>query len=1187
MRRWNGIRSIALALTFAALATTPAVIADPTDVSRDGGAFQVRYTANFNLDDLTVRSGPLGDVLSLPEGYWLGTPGEPRLPTRTLRIALPAGMRAVGARLLSSVSLELDGAYDVAPAQPPLRMGDRAADYPPVPPDPAVYGQSDPYPAELVRLVHQSDLAGQPIAHVELRPVQYVPSTGRLILHTSLSLVIEGVDGYVCGDYLPQAARGVAVERFRQRVAAGVVNPSQVELAPSTAPLNRGVGAGDYEYVVITHNTFADAFAPLVAWKTRKGVPATVVTTDWIFNQGGYSGSDPEMIRAFVIDAYNQWGTTYFLIGGDTNVVTVDIWTSPDLGSHGSDDIPNDTYYADFDDDWQAEVHVGRCAARDFNELNTFINKVLTYETNPPLTDYAKTAFFTGFDLNQLGSGEGEGMKADMRDLYLPADWTYRYEYDSEPGEHYGDVIAFLNQGSNLVNHSDHSSTYVMGVGSTNHGDHLDNADMNTLTNGNRQSILYTLGCWAGDYNANTCIGEAFVQNPIGGGVAFVGNSRYGWYVPYDTDGASARFDRYFFRSLFDQNHWRLGECFTDHKNDAVETNNYMRYIFKELTLLGDPELPIWTENPSQLDVTYPAIVPMDDGAEITVTVEAGPSPVGNATVCLWKEDEGLYVVEQTDAAGVVTFNLPLVSMGELLVTASKRNCVPHLGAITVEEGGPASVVVTTAGAGSVMLDPAAGPYDPGTVVELQAQAEAGWAFDHWEGAVESVENPVTLLAYGEKSVTAVFEPDCNGNAVPDHRDFGLGLATDCNYNRVPDECELGAAGGLAATYFDTDAFDGLARGRVDATVDFDWGEQGPWYGFGSDTFTVRWTGYVATPSVAGVYTFYTRTDDGVRLWVDGELVVEHWADQAAAEHSGTIELAADELYPIKLEYYENTGAAVAALRWEPPGMAKEIIPAASLVPALDCDANGYLDVCDVDGNPYHADSEALSPLGGVTHTYTLIAPPDAMSDVTFSFLANGDLSSVTAEYVDVYINGAEVGRLYAMLGVADCVDDQADSLVLSATEFNMLKGGGNAAIELVPSFSVNDTMCGDPATTYIRVQVDYTRQPTGFDCNENGVPDACDIAAGSSSDGDGDGVPDECQAPADCAGDANCDGAVNWRDIDYFVAAQNDAESAWAALFAPDPPSCPFSNNDANGDGGVNWRDIDSFVALQNTTCP
>jgi hypothetical protein len=74
---------------------------------------------------------------------------------------------------------------------------------------------------------------------------------------------------------------------------------------------------------------------------------------------------------------------------------------------------------------------------------------------------------------------------------------------------------------------------------------------------------------------------------------------------------------------------------------------------------------------------------------------------------------------------------------------------------------------------------------------------------------------------------------------------------------------------------------------------------------------------------------------------------------------------------------------------------------------------------------------------------------------------------------------------------------------------------------------------------------------------------------------------------PAVCAGDGNCDGVVNWRDIDYLVAAQNDNQTAWAALFAPASPACGFLNLDTSGDGAVNWRDIDPFIALMNTTCP
>ncbi len=78
--------------------------------------------------------------------------------------------------------------------------------------------------------------------------------------------------------------------------------------------------------------------------------------------------------------------------------------------------------------------------------------------------------------------------------------------------------------------------------------------------------------------------------------------------------------------------------------------------------------------------------------------------------------------------------------------------------------------------------------------------------------------------------------------------------------------------------------------------------------------------------------------------------------------------------------------------------------------------------------------------------------------------------------------------------------------------------------------------------------------------------------------------------APSACRGDSNCDGTINWRDIDFFVAAQNDNMSAWTALHVSVygvPPGCPFENNDVDSSGSVTWRDIDPFVELQNTTCP
>jgi hypothetical protein len=132
--------------------------------------------------------------------------------------------------------------------------------------------------------------------------------------------------------------------------------------------------------------------------------------------------------------------------------------------------------------------------------INTFINKVFTYERNPPLTNYAKTAFFCGFDAKAYGSGEGEGCKIYIKNTYIPSGWTYRWEYDSETTNHKTEVLSNLNLGHNLVNHIDHSNTDFMGTGYTNHYQGINTNDALSRTNGNKQSIIYSVGCYACDF---------------------------------------------------------------------------------------------------------------------------------------------------------------------------------------------------------------------------------------------------------------------------------------------------------------------------------------------------------------------------------------------------------------------------------------------------------------------------------------------------------------------------------------------------------------------------------------------------------------------------------------------------------------------------------------------------------------
>ncbi len=137
---------------------------------------------------------------------------------------------------------------------------------------------------------------------------------------------------------------------------------------------------------------------------------------------------------------------------------------------------------------------------------------------------------------------------------------------------------------------------------------------------------------------------------------------------------------------------------------------------------------------------------------------------------------------------------------------------------------------------------------------------------------------------------------------------------------------------GLQADYYNSLDFTNPALTRTDPTVNFEWHGASPGAGVNPDIYSTRWTGYV-TPSFSETYTFYTQTDDGVRLWVDGQLIVDKWVDQGWTEWSGQITLQANKRYSIKMEFYERYGGAISKLFWSSPSRAKEIIPASRLSP--------------------------------------------------------------------------------------------------------------------------------------------------------------------------------------------------------------------------------------------------------------
>jgi hypothetical protein len=110
---------------------------------------------------------------------------------------------------------------------------------------------------------------------------------------------------------------------------------------------------------------------------------------------------------------------------------------------------------------------------------------------------------------------------------------------------------------------------------------------------------------------------------------------------------------------------------------------------------------------------------------------------------------------------------------------------------------------------------------------------------------------------------------------------------------------------------------------RNDTTINFDWGLSSPDPAVNPDQFSARWQRYIETG--AGAFKFTATSDDGIRVWVDGDLIIDQWTDHPPTTFNATKNLSAGH-HLVKVEYYENGYGAVARLTWTSVAVAGTVI---------------------------------------------------------------------------------------------------------------------------------------------------------------------------------------------------------------------------------------------------------------------
>ncbi len=632
---------------------------------------------------LSFESETIWTKIRLP-GYEISDDiGAPEVPVRSVRIALPFGARVTDVKVVSTDRELLQGDYLLRYTHEPVIL--TREDIIDTKSDNAIYTSDTPYPENIVDFMGVYYYDNHAICELLVYPLQYIPLSRKILFYSSIRVAVSYEGGS------PRHARHNLIKQM-------VINPGAIEVTPATRQEE------NFEYLIITNPPIDTVFERLAEWKIKKGIKTELRTMNWILAR--YAGEDSAAcVRNYIKTAIDS-GVHYVLLGGDVDVVPhrrAYAMTCEWGGHFREDSLPCDLYYADLQGNWDRDddgtygevedsidlypdVMVGRAPVNTITEAQTFVEKVLTYERNPAL-GYQDNAQFAADILWQNPYTDMAVHKESIEDESFPPYFTFNKLYQSLANASPAAFLDGLHSGQNLINHDGHGSTGSMTVGGMSS---LHNIDFDTLTNAPLYGTLISIGCWTAAFDYNS-IGESFVNSPNGGGVAFIGNSSYGWGAPGNPGfGYSDRYDSRFFYSLFKENNVRIGEALAMAKAHFVphaREKNVYRWIQYQLNLLGDPEMLIQTAAPESLDVTFPQSVPVGTShILITVRDKAAHQPVANALVCIMKENE-TYASAYTDASGMVTLEVSPATTGTCDITATCHNYLPVETTIPVISG--------------------------------------------------------------------------------------------------------------------------------------------------------------------------------------------------------------------------------------------------------------------------------------------------------------------------------------------------------------------------------------------------------------------------------------------------------------------------------------------------------------------
>jgi hypothetical protein len=645
----------------------------------------------FSQSDFEFTKIDNYDYVKFKDGINLHEIGKPSLPYKDVYFLIPPGSEITKINIISKKEEVLPGEYYIYPSQRYFPLS-----HPEIfkftPPDEKTYSSSNPYPESHYKIFPSGSKSGFRIQGIRIYPLRYIPKDKKLILLKEIKIEVI----YEEGKHEIISLTKTQLENFSSDIKNYVINPEDIQ---RFSPPVKYLRQQEINYAIITSDQFVSSFENLKNWRTKQGWKAGIFTTSWIYNN--YTGYDnQEKIRNFIKDYFQNHGLIYVLIGGDANVVPV---RKAYLPVYGDAYIATDLYYADLNGTWDADgdhlygeigsdgvdvyadVYVGRLPARTTTHIQHFLDKIFTYEKNPP-TGYQKRVelpsvmLFSQYNWHgrEVNNRIGDSLNAGssgwiLRKLEDPSSTATRdsfsHGFNFCHGAAHGDEYGWYYQSGSVV----FVSSQISG-----------------LTNGTKYTIVNAIACYSGDFDEITCcFAESLLTKYPSGAVATMMNTRYGWGDPPGF-GPSELLDIKFYAHFAKRDEFIIGKAHfkaKDSYRNNIISDTIWAYCGYELTLLGDPAMPMWENSPITMTVEHPAQIPLTT-YDVEVTVKtANNLPVQNALVCLYKPNE-VHVKGYTNSQGKVTLTVSPQTLGDMYITVTAKDYLPYEGIIQVVASG-------------------------------------------------------------------------------------------------------------------------------------------------------------------------------------------------------------------------------------------------------------------------------------------------------------------------------------------------------------------------------------------------------------------------------------------------------------------------------------------------------------------